>query len=46
MDEDEEYCPECDGSGVVTGYNGVYGTSSCTGPTEEICTECGGTGVV
>lgn len=47
MDEPEdEPCPECAGTGVLTYYVGTYGTSRCNGPAERTCEDCGGTGVV
>lgn len=44
MDTHEDDCPTCEGKGVIYDYNGVYGTSNCTGPTEDICKDCRGTG--
>lgn len=39
-------CTTCNGSGVIGGYVGTYGTSLCKGPWEADCTDCDGTGIV
>jgi len=43
---DEEECPDCEGTGVIQGWAGTYGSGDCGGPTEDECATCCGTGVL
>ena len=43
---DDEECPDCEGTGVIQGWAGTYGSGDCGGPTEDECETCCGTGVL
>lgn len=44
-EEEDEPCPECEGSGIISGFIGTFGTLDCHGPSESECWDCNGTGV-